>query len=117
MPRPSDIYADEEELAAMEICHPICIEILKNFLESMPERTIYRALDVAGGDGRLSTSLLTTKYNHVDLFDACSEAVAKAKLALKGLNNFGYIEQANMETYRWRFYYSGIFMVWCVGYL
>ena len=22
-----------------------------------------------------------------------------------------------METYRWRFYYSGIFMVWCVGYL
>ena len=54
----AEIYADEEELANMEICHPRCIELLTNFLESLPERAHHRAIDVAGGVGRLSISFL-----------------------------------------------------------
>ena len=54
----SVVYADEEELAAMEICHPHCIKILQALLESMPSSAKHRAIDVAGGDGRLSINLL-----------------------------------------------------------
>ena len=111
------VYADDEELAAMEVCHPRCIEILENFLESLPKRAAHRAIDVAGGDGRLSTSFLQNLYRKVDLFDGCPLAVSRAKEAMSARSNFGYAEEAYMETFKWRFYYSAIFMVWCVGYL
>ena len=32
-PEPATVYADEQELAAMEVCHPQCIDILKKFFE------------------------------------------------------------------------------------
>ena len=111
------VYADEEELAEMEICHPRCIEILTDFLADLKERAFYRAMDVGGGDGRLSESFLQKHYSRVDLFDGCPLAVEKAKVALSHLSCFGYAEQAYMQEFRWRFYYSAIFMVWCVGYL
>ena len=72
------IYADEEELANMEICHPRCIKLLINFLNSLSERATHRAIDVAGGDGRLAVSLLQKQYNKVDLFDGCPIGVSKA---------------------------------------
>ena len=31
--------------------------------------------------------------------------------------NFGYAEKALMQAFRWHYYYSAIYMVWCVGYL
>ena len=101
----------------MEICHPRCLEILAECLESIPERAAHRALDVAGGDGRLSESFLLKHYLKVDLFDGCPLAVSKAQEALASSPNFGYAEEAYMQSFRWRFYYSGIFMIWCVGYL
>ena len=52
------LYADEEELTAMEECHERCLEILRTFLDYVGDRSTFRALDVAGGDGRLSASLL-----------------------------------------------------------
>ena len=52
------LYADEEELAAMEECHERCLEILRTFLDNVGDRSTFRALDVAGGDGRLSASIL-----------------------------------------------------------
>ena len=69
------VYADDEELAAMEVCHPCCIEILTEFFEVIPERSAHRAIDVAGGDGRLSASFLQKHYLKVDLFDGCKLAV------------------------------------------
>ena len=116
-PEPTTVYADEQELAAMEVCHPQCIDILTKFFAQLPQRATHRALDVAGGDGRLSKNLLVKQYNKVDLFDGCPRGVAKAREALKGHKNFGYAEQAYMESFRWYHYYSAIFMVWCVGYL
>ena len=53
----------------MEVCHPHCLEIMKTFLGSIVHRSLFRALDVAGGDGRLSASLLLSCYGKVDLFD------------------------------------------------
>ena len=54
------------------------MEILKRFVGSVVPRSLFRALDVAGGDGRLSASLLLKSYRRVDLFDQCPEAVKKA---------------------------------------
>ena len=45
------VYADEQELKAMEICRPYCIDHLYQFLETLPNRQSFRAIDVAGGDG------------------------------------------------------------------
>ena len=101
----------------MEICHPPCIEILTDFLADLKEHAGYRSIDCAGGDGRLSESFLQKHYSKVDLFDGCPLAVEKAKATLSHLSCFGYAEQAYMQDFRWRFYYSAIYMVWCVGYL
>ena len=65
------IYADEEERKQMEVCHPYCIKYLKELLDSIEDHSKLRAIDVAGGDGRLSETLLTGIYDRVDLFDQC----------------------------------------------
>ena len=53
----------------MEQCHSRCVEILKRFLGPIQPRSLFRALDVAGGDGRLSVGFLLNAYARVDLFD------------------------------------------------
>ena len=73
------IWADEEERKEMEICHPRSIEILKQFLGSISPRSLFRALDVAGGDGRLASDFLLKQYRKVDIFDQCPEAVQRAR--------------------------------------
>ena len=111
------VYADEEEQKAMALCHPRSIEVLKKLIGTITQRSLFRALDVAGGDGRLSKDFLLKQYRKVDHFDQCPTGVKKAKAALLRSPNFGHTQQAKMQDYGWRFEYSGIFMVWCSGYL
>ena len=59
-------------------------------------RSRFRAIDVAGGDGRLSMDLLLDEYEKVDLFDQCPDTVKKAKLAMKGHKGKDYIATAGM---------------------
>lgn len=63
------IWADEEERQEMELCHPRSVEILKQFVGSVVPRSLFRALDVAGGNGRLAMNLPIRSYRKVDLFD------------------------------------------------
>ena len=65
------MYADPDEQKEMKICHSRCIELMKEFLQSIEDLSHLRALDVAGGDGRFSKSLLVKLYDIVDLFDQC----------------------------------------------
>ena len=111
------IYADPKELKEMELCHPRCLEILDTMHKKLGHFPRLRALDVAGGDGRLTQSLLVEQYLVTDLFDQCPQAIEKAKLALHGSIRKGYLEVASMQTFRWKFKYSGIYLVWCAGYL
>ena len=101
----------------MESCHPYCIELLKSFLGSIVHRSLFRALDVSGGDGRLSTYLLLRCYRKVDLFDQCPVAIEKAKQSMRRYDAFGHLYQSTMQEFDWHFSYSAIFMVWCSGYL
>ena len=63
------VYADSEEQQAMEICHPRCIELLQNFADKIVHHGRIRALDVAGGDGRVTKDLILTSYDRGDLID------------------------------------------------
>ena len=101
----------------MTQCHTRSMEVLKGLLGGITPRSLFRALDVAGGDGRLSKSFLLSQYSKVDIFDQCPTAVTKARKALLGHSRFGYAAQSTMQDFDWRFDYSGIFMVWVVGYL
>ena len=74
-------------------------------------------MDVAGGDGRFTKDLLLDRFDKVDLFDACPTACRKAKEALRGHPNFGFVTQTTMQEWEWDYKYDGIFMVWCAGYL
>ena len=65
-------------------------------LEKIDKNSRFRCLDVAGGDGRLSQSLLLDEYDIVDLFDRCPDGVKKARLAMKGHKSKGYIARAGM---------------------
>ena len=78
------IYADTDELEAMNKCHLRSLEVLRGLLGRITPRSFIRALDVGGGDGRLARSFLIDSYNKVDLFDQCPIAVKKAKEALQG---------------------------------
>ena len=51
-------------------------------LKKMHMHSRFRALDVAGGDARLTKGLLLEEYKIVDLFDQCPEGVKKAKKAM-----------------------------------
>ena len=59
----------------MKECHPRSIEVLKKFLGSIVPRSLFRAIDVAGGDGRLAINFLMKQYKKVDLFDQCPQAL------------------------------------------
>ena len=111
------VYADEEEQAAMELCHDKCVDILDDFMGSIALKGNVRALDVAGGDARVASSRVMRTYKLIDLFDQCSVAVQKAMIAMKSLKNCGKIVQSSMQTFQWAKSYSAIFMVWCSGYL
>ena len=78
------VYADEQEYQAMEVCRPYCIDHLHTFLEALPGRQLFRAMDVAGGDGSFAINFLINQYQRVDLFDACSLAVFRANDRLSG---------------------------------
>ena len=52
------IYADEAEMASMELCHSRSIDVPKTLLGPITQRSLFRALDVAGGDGRLAKDFL-----------------------------------------------------------
>ena len=53
----------------MKECHPRCIKVLEDFIGPILPRNIMRALDVAAGDGRLTSGFLFKSYQKVDLFD------------------------------------------------
>ena len=65
------------------------MEVLRGLLGGITPRSPFRALDVGGGDGRLSGSPLMDYYHTVDLFDQCPIAVKKAKEALRGNTKIG----------------------------
>ena len=71
----------------MSACHVRCLEILKSFMGSIAHKGLERALDVAGGDGRVSADLLLEYYKEVNMFDQCPEGVKKAKVALQSNKN------------------------------
>ena len=101
----------------MKQCHARSLEVLRSLLGPMTHRSLFRALDVAGGDGRLSKSFLVEQYGKVDLFDQCPTAVQRAREALLRHSRFGYASLSTMQDFDWKFEYSGIFMIWVVGYL
>ena len=78
----STVYADVKEQEDMAECSPSCITILKELLEKLNGHCRGAALDVAGGDGRLTKGLLIDEYQSVDLFDRCQEGVNRATVAL-----------------------------------
>ena len=111
------VYADAVEQEEMKICHPHCIGLLNQFLASIEHHSRFRALDVAGGDGRLTEHFLTKQYPRVDLFDLDADVVEEVKKAMETNVNFGYACAASMEDFKWEFSYSAIYMVWVSGYL
>ena len=70
-----NVYADKQEKSEMEACGPSCITILKQQLKKLNGHSRGRALDVAGGDGRVAKELLLYEYETVDLFDQCQKGV------------------------------------------
>ena len=90
---------------------------MKDFLEEVGKHRLTRALDVAGGDGRFSVDFLIKKYEKVDLFDQCPIGYGKAKQAMKYKRGAGDVKEASMQNYRWDNKYTGVYMIWCAGYL
>jgi len=90
------VYADEEEQAAIELCHEKCVDVLDDFVRAIGYRGYVRALDVAGGDGRMTSSKVMKPYNHVDFFDQCPVAIKKAVNVMRLMKNGGKIFQSSM---------------------
>ena len=74
------------------ICHQRCVNILHGFVQEIVPCGWTRALDVAGGDARLTTSIVFKYYLFVDLFDQCPDAVSKAKKAFTEAKLCGEVE-------------------------
>ena len=90
---------------------------MAKFIDEIDELNLKRALDVAGGDGRFSKGLLIQRFDKVDLFDQCPLAIKRARVALQYHLDRCQIGQATMQSFKWKNMYSGIFLIWCLGYL
>ena len=79
------------------ICHERSVNILYSFVREIVPLGLNRAIDVAGGDARLTTSIVFKSYLHVDLFDQCPNAVVLAKKAMAEAKLFGDVFHATMQ--------------------
>ena len=101
----------------MEACHDRSILIMNDFLDSLGALDGTRAIDIAGGDGRVIKHLLRKRYSAVDCFDMCMESVKILEELRKNLECIEDVDQADMKSFEWQHQYSGIFLRWCIGYL
>ena len=101
----------------MELCGPKSIKEMAKFIDSIGQLNFKHALDAAGGDGRFSKGLLIQRFDKVDLFDQCPLAIKLANRALQYHRARCQIGQATMQSFKWKNKYSGIFLIWCLGYL
>ena len=101
----------------MRVIGPKSVQLMKDFLEEVGKHRLTRALDIAGGDGRFSVDFLIKKYEKADLFDQCPIGCGKAKEAMKYKRGAGDIKKASMQNYIWDNKYTGVYMIWCAGYL
>ena len=69
------MYADEDEVREMELCHENSVRMLRGFLDRLDFLGSERAIEVAAGDGRVSRDLLKDYFEAIDCFDQCSLAV------------------------------------------
>ena len=80
----------------MDLCHQRSVDILKLFIASVTDMKYTRALDVAGGDGRISKALLLKHFHKVDLFDQCPIAVEKAAKTMSNHRTCGKVVKGTM---------------------
>ena len=90
---------------------------MKELLGQLSTLEPTRALDVAGGDGRVSKGLLCGRYLAVDFFDQCPEAVKQVRQVKALFPSLSRVEEARMQLYEFKEEYSLIMMCWCSGYL
>ena len=69
VPLPVQPYATPEELKNMERVHVPSIIFMKKFLGELSSMERGRALDVAGGDGRIIKAVLHDPFTVIDIFD------------------------------------------------
>ena len=101
----------------MAQCHPGSVKVLEDCLESIPHLNKERALEVACGDARLTSDLLSRWFTKVDLFDQCPEAVDIARGLKETISNIDRVEQVKMQNFFFTRKYSVIVMRWVTGYL
>ena len=101
----------------MEKLGPRSVKLMQEFVGTIKSHQLTRALDVAGGDGRFSGDLLLRRYEKTDLFDQRPVGAAKAQELFRYKRSAGKVCVASMEHYRFAFKYTGIYMIWCSGYL
>lgn len=80
----------------MKDCHESSVTHLANFLHSIPNLDYSRALEVAAGDGQLTTALLGKEYRKVDCFDQCPVGVRKLEELRQRIMSVDFIDQATM---------------------
>ena len=76
-----------------------------------------RAIDVAGGDGRVSKECLCGLFPAVDLFDQCPKAINKVKQVRPFFPRLKSVKKKTMQEYVFKNQYNLILMNWCAGYL
>ena len=93
----------------MELCHGQSLILIKGFLQKLVHRLRGRALEVAGGDGRLTMDFLAGEYVAVELFDRNPGAVEIMRQKASGLRNIMQISCSSMEEYEFTMRYDGIY--------
>ena len=111
------VYAGKQALANMKKVHEPSVSLMKKFIGSLPKLEYARALDVAGGDGRVAKEVLVEIFDKVDLFDRCPVALALVNAVKAVLPKLQHVEQATMQEYQFEEKYNLILMCWCSGYL
>ena len=115
MRQPSN-YTKKKELKNIDKVHAQSIIFMKKFLGELTSLGQTRALDVAGGDGRVTKALLHDDFEAVDMFDLDQKVVEKVDKERPLLPKLGRVDQATIQAYEFKKKYNLILMCWCSGY-
>ena len=101
----------------MEKVNTKSIELLKEFLASLESLEYTRAIDVAGGDGRVTKECLCGLFPAIDLMDQCPKAINLVMQVKHFFPRLKNVKKSTMQDYEFKHEYNLILMNWCIGFL
>ena len=111
------IYETQKDKEELSRVNPRILNQLKSFIDGRNSMKKDKALEVACGAGWVTKEVLLSRFNKVDLFDQCEQAIDDANENIGKNPKLGKLRVHTMQNFPWDSKWNFIVCRYCVGYL